>query len=287
MLACGLLVAVPAAANDFEQFQNARAAYDSLNYALAADLFSGLLESANEGDNRPLVLESRKYLAASHLFLGRPKDADYQFEQLLRADPNYVLDPLAFPKEVHQAFVAVKTRLDKEAAEQAAQRAQQEAERQAKREVDVEMRQDRLRRLIEIASTERVAHQRSRWIAMLPFGIGQFQNGDDGLGLVLAVSETTLLAASVTFFFLHQDLPENPADRPTVEALEPVYRVGNQASTALFAAVALVGILDAQLRFKPSYTEQRPRPLPPDLQGLDELGVSIGPGQLSIRGRFW
>ena len=41
---CLLLTrAAPARANDLDQFQNARAAYDSQNYALAADLFRGLL----------------------------------------------------------------------------------------------------------------------------------------------------------------------------------------------------------------------------------------------------
>jgi hypothetical protein len=142
--------------------------------------------------------------------------------------------------------------------------------------------------LTELAETERVQHLRSRWIAMLPFGIGQFQNGDDGLGLALVVSETALLTAGVTLYVLHQDLPTNPAaqDEDTVKALEPVYRIGNQVSMALFAVVAVTGIMDAQIRFKESFSEDRKRPLPPDLQHLDRASLSIGPGALSFRYRF-
>jgi tetratricopeptide (TPR) repeat protein len=277
-----------ARANEFDQFQNARAAYDSLNYELAADLFSGLLEDAAESDQRPLVLESRKYLAAAYLFLGRVEHGERQLELLLRADPNYVLDPLAFPREVHAAFARVSERLEREGEELAAERERMAAERDAERLADDKTRRQRLRRLTELAETERVQHLRSRWIAMLPFGIGQFQNGDDGLGLALAVSETALLTAGVTLYVLHQDLPTNPAaqDEDTVKALEPVYRIGNQVSMALFAVVAVTGIMDAQIRFKESFSEDRKRPLPPDLQHLDRASLSIGPGALSFRYRF-
>jgi len=64
-----------ARANDLDQFQNARVAYDSLNYELAADLFRGLLAESAPTDTRPLILESRKYLGAALLFLGRSDEA--------------------------------------------------------------------------------------------------------------------------------------------------------------------------------------------------------------------
>ena len=63
---------------------------------------------------RPLVLESRKYLAATYLFLGRKSDAEGQLELLLRAEPDYVLDPLAFPAEFVKTFSEVKVRLEQE-----------------------------------------------------------------------------------------------------------------------------------------------------------------------------
>lgn len=286
-LAGGIAFASPARANDFAQFQNARSAYDSLNYELAAELFSGLLSSATAEDTRPLVLESRKYLAASYLFLGRNEQGEAQFATLLRAVPDYELDPLAFPAEVLSTFEAVQQRLAEEERQAAAAEAAAEAEKVAAERARLRRQQARLDRLIKLAKTERVEQKRSRMIAMLPFGIGQFQNGHDGLGLVLAVSETVLLGTGVATYFAHEGLPDRPEVQQAadVEEAERLLRWGNNLSMGLLAVVAVTGIIDAQVRFKESTSEDRERDLPPELQGF-ELGVGIGPGGVSLNGRF-
>ena len=282
--------AAPALANDFDQFQNARAAYDSQNYALAADLFRGLLTDADAGDDRPLIIESRKYLAAAALFLGRKQEAQAQFEALLRVEPDYVLDPLAFPDEVGRLFSEVKARVDAER-----QRAQQDrektqaaqAEQAARHARQLEQQRDGMSRLLSLASTERIEERHSRWIASMPFGIGQFQNGNDGLGLVLAVSEGSLLAISFASFLLHENLrgqdPNTPALRQDARTAEAVFRYTNQISLGLFTVLAVTGIVDAHLRFQPSRAYDRRRPLPPEVEGLR---LSLGPGGLSLIGRF-
>jgi hypothetical protein len=276
-----------ARANDFDQFQNARVAYESLNYELAADLFQGLLRDATPDDKRPLVIESRKYLAATFLFLGHAQKAEQQLALLLQAEPDYVLDPLAFPAEFGKIFAAVRQRLEKERALQAEQRARSKAEQQAALELATKRKRERLARLLELASTERVEQQRSRWIALLPFGIGQFQNDHDDLGLVLAVTEGALLTAGMISFAVHESLrdehPESAALRDDARTDESLSRFSNQISLGLFAAVAVTGIIDAQLRFKPSRSFDRPRPLPPD---LEQLELSVGPGVLLLHGHF-
>jgi tetratricopeptide (TPR) repeat protein len=276
-----------ARANDFDQFQNARVAYESANYELAADLFRDLLRDATPDDSRPLMIESRKYLAATHLFLGEVAKAEAQLERLLKAEPDYVLDPLAFPAEFGKIFAAIRERLEKERAQQAEQDAQTEAERQAAHELAQRRKRERLSRLLQLASTERVEQVRSRWIALLPFGIGQFQNGNDELGLVLAVTEGTLLAAGVVTYALHESLrdenPTLPEDRNSAELAEASSRYANQVALGLFAAVAITGIIDAQIRFKARDSFERPRPLPPELK---ELELSVGPGALVLHGRF-
>jgi tetratricopeptide (TPR) repeat protein len=273
-------------ANDFDQFQNARVAYDSLNYELAADLFRGLLANAAPGDSRPLVLESRKYLGAALLFMKRSDEAEQQFELLLQADPTYVLDPLTFPEEVNHRFEAVRKRLEQARAEAARAKAAAASNHQAAQEDVVEKRRDKVQRLIELASVERVERQRSRWLAMMPFGIGQFQNQHESLGLVLAVSEGVLLGAAVTSYFLHESLrDEEPLPELVDDArlAEAGFRYGNRISLGLFAVVAVAGIVDAQLRFKPTIIYERQRPLPKDLLELD---VAIGPGGVALSGQF-
>jgi hypothetical protein len=272
-----------ARANDFDQFQNARVAYESLNYELAADLFQGLLRDANPDDRRPLVIESRKYLAATYLFLGRGGEAEAQLELLLRAEPDYVLDPLAFPAAFVKVFEAVKQRLERERKRVAQAHEQAAAADAARQRVGAERQRERMRRLVELASTERVEEVRSRWIAMLPFGIGQFQNDHDGLGLVLAISEALLLGTGIVTFALHEQLPAIPEDRAAATDAEAAYTYINRISLGLFAVVAITGVVDAQVRFQPSRTYNRPRALPPE---LGRLHLRVGPGAVSVAGRF-
>src|SRR5262245_16024546 len=102
-------------ANDFEDFGAARSAYDAQDYRRAAALFEALAGGDTPTlTNKSLVLESKKYLAASYLFLKKLTVAELEFERLLRIDPEYQLDPLAFPEEVQRLFARVKTRLDAE-----------------------------------------------------------------------------------------------------------------------------------------------------------------------------
>jgi tetratricopeptide (TPR) repeat protein len=281
-----LLRPASAHANDFDQFQNARVAYESLNYALAADLFQNLLATTTASDRRPVVVESRKYLAAAYLFLGRRPEAEAQFELLLRAAPDYVIDPVAFPDEVVRTFAALKARTERERLDAEQARARADAARAGKQQLAERTEQDRLQRLIRLASTQRVEQTRSRWVAMVPFGIGQFQNGHNDLGLVLAISEGTLLATSVVTFFLHDSLrgqePQGVA-RDNARLAETVFRFTNEISLGLFAAIAIAGVVDAQARFVPSRSIDRPRPLPEDLKHLQ---LSIGPGSIGLRGQF-
>ena len=279
-----------ARANDLDQFQNARAAYESQNYGLAADLFRGLLAESPPNDRRPLALESRKYLAAAVLFLGNKEEAEAQFKQLLYLEPDYVLDPLAFPDEVGRVFAEVKARVEVDRArrelEQARAQAQQ-SEQSAQQGLAKRQQAENLARLIALAGTERIEEKHSRAIAMVPFGVGQFQNDHDGLGLVLAVSESTLLTVSIVSFFLHENLRgQNPGTgtlRDQARLAETVFRYTNQISLGLFGVLAVTGIIDAQVRFKPGDRYERPRALPPELMNF-ELGV--GPGGLSVSGKF-
>lgn len=287
-LALIALAAPVAQASELDQFQNARAAYDSLNYELAADLFAGLLAEAATTDRRPLVIESRKYLAASYLFMGRTADADRELRQLLEVEPDYVLDPLEFPAEVQRAFARVKAELDERRAKDAVRRAEEEAASRHARERAQLADRERLERLLDLARTERTVESRSRWIAMIPFGVGQYQNGHDGLGLLLAVTEGVLLAGSITAYAFHENLRgQEPAEDRFDDArlAEAASRYINQISFGLFAVVAITGIVDAQLRFRPTRVTEVKKELPPELEHIEttpRISLTGGPTPLSL-----
>lgn len=284
LLAC-LTWASRAHANEFEQFQKARSAYEALDYDLAADLFQQLVGTDPPVLQDPaLVAESRKYLAASYLFLGRLNQAERELEQLLRADPAYVLDPLAFPDELQRMFGRVKARLSQE--REAAAKVHADTARKDEVVKAEERRRAQIRQLVELASTERVLRVQSRWVAMVPFGVGQFQNDDNGLGVGLAVSQGLLLSVGVASFLLHESLRgQQPvaADRSDAELAETAFRYTNQISMILFGVVAISGVIEAQVEFDETHSIERRRELP---AGLRDLQISLLPTGASVAGHF-
>ena len=274
-----------ARANDFEDFEAARSAYESADYAVAAQRFAKL----GGGDtpsltNRSLLLEAKKYLGASYLFIGKLQLAEAEFERLLRMDSQYILDPLSFPEEVQRLFTRVKARLDSErrVAEEEQRREQDRLSRKETERIAGE--QQRWARLTALAQEERVWQQRSRWIALMPFGIGQVQNGHASLGAILAVSEVSLLLVSLVSWGVHENLRgQNPVaeERDNYNLTERVSRYTNQVSLGLFSVIAITGIIDAQVRFEGDGARTRKRVLPPELR--DPPRLTLSPTGLLLR----
>jgi tetratricopeptide (TPR) repeat protein len=287
-LLSNVLCAALVRANDFEEFDAARNAYESQDYARAARLF----EQLGGGDtpsitNRSLLLESKKYLGASYLFLGKLPQAEAEFARLLRLDPQYLLDPLGFPEEVQRLFAQIKARLDSERRVAEEERRREEERKKQLEEQRLHEVRARWERLVALAQTEKVQEKRSRWIALIPFGVGQVQNGHGSLGAVLAVSEGSLLAISLVSWIIHENLRgEQPGDsqRDEFNVTERVSRYTNQVSLALFGALALTGIIDAQARFQGDVEHTRRRTLPPELR--EPPRISVGPRGLSLSIKF-
>lgn len=259
-----------ARADELQEFEQARNAYEAQNYRLSVQRFEALVGGdVPHLESRPLILESRKYLAASYLFANRRADAEHQFELLLQEDGSYEVDPVMFPTEVLDVFAAVKARMRDTIANAQRAREEEEARRQREQNEAQAREAERHRLLLDLAQTEVIEHQNSRWIAFVPFGVGQFQNGHNGLGWALAISEGLLGALSITSYLLWASLiGEKPAeaDLDRAELAERAFRISNWVTTGLFAALAITGVIDAQVRFVPSIREQRRRPLPDALR---------------------
>lgn len=278
-LAGGLAGAVPVArADDYDDFEAARRAYVAQRYDDARERFEALVGGqVPRISSRPLILESRKYLGASYLFLGRVKDAEQQFDLLIRMDSAYEMDPLAFPKEVIEAFERARERTNRILEEAARQRREQEEEARRAEAKEIVEKQARMLRIRELATTETVETENSRIVAMIPFGVGQFQNRHDSLGTGLVISEGLLAVTSIVSFFLHESLRNempNEADRGDAEALRDGFKLTNWISTGALVALAIVGIADAQLRFVPVFKETRTRVLPGELEREFELSAA-------------
>ncbi len=304
-------VALPvASANDIEDFERARLAYGTHDYARAIAILEALVGgSVPRVQNEALVLESRKYLAASYLFMDRQEDAETQFTLLVRADESYVLDPVGFPQAVLEVFARVRERVRDEREREARLAAEQEEARRREMLDRLLAQENRLRRLRELASQETVAKENSRALAMIPFGVGQFQNDHDRLGRALLSTETALAVGSIALFAFHWNLRRERSDiapiiegqplTPTqirFERVERALRISNWVAVGAFFTTAIAGIIDAQVRFRPVIRRSRTRPLPADLQGEPEtetreargaeVSVSVSPFGGALRVTF-
>ena len=280
-------MALPAKAQGFREYNEAVAAYDAADYERAVDLFEALVGSEPPAlDNEFLIRESRKYLGAAYMFVDRREDAERQFALLLRDEPDYEMDQ-SFPLEIKRVFSTVQDRMEAERAREEAERRRREAEVRAREIEALRRAQERELRLRELARTETVEEQNSRLVAMVPFGIGQFQNGHETLGWIFALSEGALVAANLVFTIAWASLVNEDPGGELAEAdlLEDNLRLGAQLSGIAFWVTAIAGIIDAQARFVPFTREERERPLPEDLRE-QTLDVGLGPTGASLRIRF-
>jgi len=262
--------ALPVAADELSDFEAARRNYDKQSYAKAARGLESLVGGVVPRARNPVVrLEARKYLGATYLFLGKDEEAREQFKLLLEEDPDYDIDPVAFPSAVVEAFQEVQAEVT---AAVARQKALDEARRQRERAGELEElieEQQRIQGLEELAATETVEKVNSRWIAALPFGIGQFQNQNRKLGIMFAVTESAFLAASIATFIGHNSLrDENPApdEIERAQRVEKALRIGNWVSVGALVSFYIAGVVEAEVRFKPTIRSTRQRELPDELQ---------------------
>jgi hypothetical protein len=219
-----------------------------------------------------IVENARVYWAACLLGAGDGDAAEAPLRAAIHENPQMKPpDSLVFPQPVVQRFLKVRDSLVNEirAAEQTRIRqAQAEARR---REQTLERERARLRELEKLALQERIVVQNRRVLAFVPFGVGQIQNRQEALGFALMASEVLLGSLSITAVAVQSQLSVAADDLrrqgKTVNESQ-LNRTQNTWSTIKvlsfwsFAALALGGVLDAQLEFQPEFRETRPRKLP-------------------------
>ena len=271
--------ALPVSADELSDFEAARRNYDKQSYAKAARGLESLVGGVIPRARNPVVrLEARKYLGATYLFLGKDGDAREQFRLLLEEDPDYDIDPVAFPEAVVETFQEVQAEVTAELAQkEALDAARQQRERASELEELIEQQQ-RIQALEELAATETTEKVNSRWIAALPWGIGQFQNENRKLGIMFAVTESAFLAASIATFIGHNSLrDENPAPSEIARAqrVEKALRIGNWVSVGALVSFYIAGVIEAEVRFKPVIRSTRKRELPEELQRPESRGPEV------------
>jgi tetratricopeptide (TPR) repeat protein len=185
--------------------------YDAAKYADAAKRANESLGLANFSDAQRVKLHEIAGLSAFNL--GDTKGAQSAFLQLLKVNPDYILDPFAVPPPAIKLFDQVR-RENADALnlvrQQIALRADQE--KRAKEERDrLAREQDERRRKQEQLTGEivvRTIERRSMLVNFIPFGAGQFQQGRPGWGAAFAITEGITAILSIVSYFAIEALYE-------------------------------------------------------------------------------
>lgn len=256
--------------SDEEMLAGVVSLYEAGKYSECAAGLSTLLKSGNEKLHEPDVIEAaRIYHAACLIGAGRANEADEPLREAIRANMQMKPpDSLVFPPPVIERFLRVRRSLYdeiKRAEDSRVEQARIAAEAEAGRKRSEELR---VRELERMAALETLVVRNRRWVATVPFGVGQFQNGDDGLGWVFFTGETALAATALTSLGMRSYL-ELEASRVKYEKNDAVLLTWTsvlRVTSWSLIAVASAGILQAHLGYVPETRETRRRPLPPNLQ---------------------
>jgi tetratricopeptide (TPR) repeat protein len=269
-----------------EAMNRARVTFEYGEYPQASKLLAALVE-AGRFESLTLRAEAYQLLGLSLFYQGRRGEAYSAFLEYLFLDPDGHLDPFMVPPAAVSFFEQVKKEAEAKLAPIRAQKqaelerrqkaAAEEAERRRQRELEEERR--RLQQLTP--SVERRVVQREFWVSMMPFGIGQLQNGDKTLGITLAIAQVIAGAASGGSALLIEELRDSSTGRfnnhgtggnpyVTASRLNVIKWVG----AGLFYGLWAAGAIHAAIHFTPEeqlpdrLLEQRqPLPSPPPPAG--------------------
>jgi hypothetical protein len=165
-------------------------------------------------------------------------------------------DPVLFPPQVRDLFFKVKGTFLEEIRLAQEQELQKARELAAEKERQAELERARIARIEEMAKQETLIYRNRRWVAAVPFGVGQFQNGDTGLGALFLGTEALLLGTTLIAISSELSLHSQADGGRGVAGAAEVFtsqigtarRVGLWAG-ASFLLVAAVGIAEAQINF--------------------------------------
>ena len=284
------LVVEPGRLNDTAELARVVSLYEAGKYGECADSFHRLLSADSPHPlHAPDVVESaRIYQAACLIGMGQNQQADEPLRAAIRLNPQMKPpDSLVFPPQVIDRFLRVReTMFDviRKAEDERVRQAQEQARQQEER-----ARKERLR----VAGLERLAQQetlitpKSRWLALVPFGVGQFQNGEKSLGYVFLTSEVLLAASTLTTLGVetHLILARSQTNQaaPSNDSRLRDWHSALEYSAYAWLGASLIGVVEAQLLFTPEQRQTRKRPLPAELKPQASL-LRVVPSAVPVPG---
>lgn len=206
------------------QLETAIDVYNHGGYLEAAALLNKLLYPLKLSETDDIV-RAKVYLGLSYYILDRREYAEQEFRGIFKIDPQYQPDPLYIPEEAIEFIEGLRPPPPTHP-----------------NRTDV------------LGLGERIGapdNEPTRFSPanLLPLGIPQLRNGDNGRGVTLMATELALLALNVgSYYFLekYNDPDENSQE---IYPILQTAKVTNISSFSLLAAVVAYGIGDALYRY--------------------------------------
>lgn len=272
---CALGFVRAAHADPRGEFEKARASFLAHNWTDAEQRFRALLDPESGLKERTLISQARMYLGATLISEGKRDEAQDLFGKLVIDDPSFEPDPLSYPGEAINTFIDVRQSMLAQIRTEMQNRAKAEADRLAREAAEKEAQRVWIERVKAQAAEEKITVRHNRVVACLPFGVGQYQNGDVVLGsLFLGAQVAAVAGSTITYgMYLYARSRENEElNRPgsDVNQLVPQWhnraedlRLVNLGFAGAFVLVAGLGILQANIAYVPEVAEKKRRDLPP------------------------
>jgi hypothetical protein len=238
-----------------EAFDRASIAFGRAEYRRAIEVLHPLLYPEVLLDSEGEIVQAHRMLGVAYLFENQPDEARREFRKLLELRPDYRFDPQLDPQRVFDFFEGVLKEERSVIAAMEARRKQREQEQIARRQ----------REALRLSLPPKIVRYERHSFAVnfIPFGAGQFQNGQRRKGWMFFGTELGLAAISVgafaTNFALYGLAPHRQCNVPQTTGVEcPPQSIDHSqedtsrallgvqvVSGSLFFAVAIWGVIDA------------------------------------------
>lgn len=269
-------VFVASEASPEERLDKARESFHDGDFARIRPLLEKILVPTSRLANPDERREARQLLGVGAFFEAQQVTdatrrrelldlARSQFLEMLREEPDFSMDPLLYPASVVELFEDV---LRENADELEALRAEQNTDGEGFS--------------VDTLYVERTVDENTFALTFFPFGIGQFQNGDEVKGTLFAVAQGLSLAINITSYLAIENLRDSDGFYDTgVDGRSGAFSDAIAWRRALYGSLIAFGVayagsvVDGILHYKPQNVTIRALDAPPPELGGEPSGTGL------------
>ena len=256
-----------------EGFKQAENTFRFQDYAGAEKILRQLLHPEVLLNDPEKIIKAREYLGACYFWLKDEKRMEEEFTALLIQAPTYRLDPFYYPGTLIERVDQLREKLEELRIIDPGRKDRTDEEKGP-----------------PCLLPKETVRERSPWVALVPFGAGQFYNGHNMEGALFLTGEILALGTNIGSYVAADRLRGSdglysPSNARIAKRLQIVQYV----SLGVLVGLAVWGVVDASLKLQKEERsiEMVPCPVPPvPDEGEAGMSLSAGPGGASMCVRF-